>query len=46
MSDFTDCSSRCHCSETAERLRAWLLSRSAESWLFFAAGIIVGVIVG
>ncbi len=32
--------------DTLRRLRGWLSRRPAESWLFFAAGIILGSIVG
>ena len=33
-------------SDTMDRVRAYLRSRPTESWLFFAAGILAGVILG
>jgi hypothetical protein len=32
--------------DTVARLRAWLLSRPSESWLFFFAGIVAGALLG
>ncbi len=32
--------------DTVSRLRAYLLSRPSESWLFFFAGIVAGALLG
>lgn len=32
--------------DTVARLRAWLLSRPSESWLFFFVGIVAGALLG
>ena len=33
-------------SDTMARVRAYLRSRPTESWLFFAAGVLAGAILG
>lgn len=46
MSDDTYSRYRTDNRDTVQRLRAWLMSRPSESWLFFFAGIIAGALLG
>lgn len=32
--------------DTVQRLRAYLLTRRTETWVFFAAGALLGAIIG
>jgi hypothetical protein len=46
MSDDTYARNRYDTRDTTQRLRAYLMTRSSECWLFFFAGIVAGALLG